>query len=187
VYSDSHKNISDIDLLTRYQASRDAALLGILYDRYALLVLGICMKYLKDEEAAKDSMHQVFLKGFQELLKYNITHFKAWICQIARNYCLMQLRTKKWDHLPEDASELRAEEPVEVQALLLQDEILDYIPVALASLNTEQQTCIRLFYLEQKSYQEIADSTSYSIKEVKSYIQNGKRNLKKRLEALKQS
>ena len=49
---------------------------------------------------------------------------------------------------------------------------------SLEELNPEQKQCLILFYLEKKSYQEISENTGFSLMQVKSYIQNGKRNLK---------
>ena len=45
-------------------------------------------------------------------------------------------------------------------------------------LNPEQKQTVELFYLQEKSYKEIVDQTGFSMNDVKSYIQNGKRNLK---------
>jgi RNA polymerase sigma-70 factor (ECF subfamily) len=53
---------------------------------------------------------------------------------------------------------------------------------AIEELSAEQKKCVDLFYLKEKSYVEIAEITGFTLNEVKSYIQNGKRNLKIKLE-----
>jgi RNA polymerase sigma-70 factor (ECF subfamily) len=46
------------------------------------------------------------------------------------------------------------------------------------TLGDEQKQCVKLFYLQEKCYKEITESTGFDMNKVKSYIQNGKRNLK---------
>ena len=88
------ENTSDKELLDKFYATQNNAWLGILLQRYTVLLLGVCMKYLKNEEKAKDAVQQIFLKVIAELQKYKVDHFKSWLYMIARNYCLMQLRDK---------------------------------------------------------------------------------------------
>src|SRR5688572_15955898 len=64
----------------------------MLLQRYTLLLLGVCMKYLKDEEEAKDAVQQIFLKVITELPKYMVDYFKSWLYMVARNHCLMKIR-----------------------------------------------------------------------------------------------
>lgn len=65
----------------------------------------------------------------------------------------------------------------------LQDErMLKDLEEAMQHLKKEQKTCIRMFYLQRKSYQSIAEETGFNLLQVKSYIQNGKRNLRLLLE-----
>ena len=58
------------------------------------------------------------------------------------------------------------------------------LETALKTLNKEQKWCVELFYYKNKSYNEIIDITGYTANEVKSHIQNGKRNLKLKLTEL---
>jgi len=151
-----------------------------LLQRYTLLLLGVCMKYLKNEEEAKDSVQQIFLKVIQELKKYKVEYFKSWIYMVAKNHCLMKLREKQGKTVTEITDRIAAVPGVETdqQALIQNDLTLDLMEEALKQMNPEQQQCVTLFYLQKKSYQEISDKTGYSMLQVKSYIQNGKRNLK---------
>lgn len=182
--TDKYSHITDSELLQHYLQTDDNDWLGALLERYTLLLFGVCMKYLGNEADARDAVQQIFLKIIQELRKYPVDYFKSWVYKIAKNYCLTQLRdkkNKKTEELPEHHvttawqtthydGEAGTELPVEI------------LKTALTELNEEQRQCVTLFYLEKKSYQQIATSTNYSFMQVKSYIQNGKRNLKQIIE-----
>jgi len=171
------ENISDNELLEKYKIDQDSQWLGILLQRYTLLLLGVCMKYLKNEEAAKDAVQQVFLKAITALPKTNVEYLKSWLYTIARNHCLMQLRDKtKWVTISTEADiqDNSFFEPFDTN----KEQTIAILEKALIELNPPQKACVSLFYLEKKSYQEIVAVTGFSLLQVKSYIQNGKRNLK---------
>jgi RNA polymerase sigma-70 factor (ECF subfamily) len=189
VKQDKHSHITDQELLEQFYADHNNEWLGILLQRYTLLLLGVCMKYLKDEDEAKDSVQQVFLKVIQELHKYKVEYFKSWLYMVAKNHCLMRLRDRQ--ARPADSfgrgkmtveinERLSAtpEEETDRQALLQNDYTLELMGDALKELAPEQQQCVTLFYLEKKTYQQVSDKTKFTMLQVKSYIQNGKRNLK---------
>ncbi len=177
---DKYNHITDQELLEKFYADHNNEWLGILLQRYTLLLLGVCMKYLKNEEEAKDSVQQVFLKVIQELHKYKVEYFKSWLYMVAKNHCLMKLRDRQGKIPAELTEKITAtpEEETDRQALLQNDHTLNLMEAGLKELNREQQQCVTLFYLEKKSYQEITEETGFSMLQVKSYIQNGKRNLK---------
>lgn len=184
-----YAHMTDQELLEKFHDDHNNEWLGILLQRYTLLLLGVCMKYLKDEEDAKDSVQQVFLKVIQELHKYKVEYFKSWLYMVAKNHCLMKLREKQGKITVEITDRFNgAEEITPDQRTLQQDDLTyDLMTDALKELNPEQQQCVTLFYLQKKSYQEVSETTGFSMLQVKSYIQNGKRNLKilieKKLEA----
>jgi RNA polymerase sigma-70 factor (ECF subfamily) len=183
--TDKYKHIDDNELLQQFYSDRNNEWLGILLQRYTLMLLGVCMKYLKNEEEAKDCVQQVFLKSITELQKYKVDYFKSWIYMVAKNQCLMKLRNK--GRLPIEINEqlLSAPDNTEDRKTLADKDLtLDMLEIALQQLNKEQQQCIILFYLEKKSYQEITAASGYTLMKVKSHIQNGKRNLKIILERL---
>jgi RNA polymerase sigma-70 factor (ECF subfamily) len=172
-------HISDAELLNRFYADQDNEWLGILLERYTMLLLGVSMKYLKNEEEARDAVQQVFLKAINELHKYKVEYFKSWIYMIAKNHCLMQLRNKgRFNAEITEQTLTTPAEPESNQVHIEKDQTLDKLATALLQLNKEQQLCVTLFYLEKKSYQEITAQTNFSLLQVKSHIQNGKRNLK---------
>ena len=174
-----NKHISDQELLERFYADRDNQWLGILLERYTLLLLGVCMKYLKNEELARDSVQQIFLKAITELQKYRVEYFKSWIYMVAKNHCLMQLRDKPGKNTIEVKENIPAEtDETDKESLLLNEKTYEYMGEALKELNADQQVCVTLFYMEKKSYQQITEQTGYSMMQVKSHIQNGKRNMR---------
>jgi len=178
VTTDLYKDISDKELLERFRQHHNSEWLGILLQRYTLLLFGVCMKYLKNEEEAKDCVQQIFLKVIQEIPKYEIDYFKSWLYMVARNQCLTILRDRKGKvpvELPVISDSTREEEDVDITDKVLADGLLDE---ALSELNKEQHECISLFYMQKKSYMDISVQTGYSLQQVKSYIQNGKRNLR---------
>lgn len=172
--------MTDQQLLERFYADHNNEWLGILLQRYTLLLLGVCMKYLKNEDDAKDSVQQVFLKVIQELQKYKVEYFKSWIYMVAKNHCLMKLRDSQ-GKVPREINEQLLAAPEEVndrQELLRNDLTIEVMQDSLKELNAEQGQCVTLFYLQKKSYQEISTLTGFTMLQVKSYIQNGKRNLR---------
>ena len=174
-----YNDIEDNELLQRFYADHDNEWLGIILQRYTMLLLGVCMKYLKNEEEAKDAVQQVFLKAINELHKYKVDYFKSWIYMVAKNHCLMKLRDKgKYTSEINDQLMATPDETTDKNNYIEKDKALTNMAEALLQLNKEQQVCITLFYLEKKSYQEITEQTQFSLLQVKSHIQNGKRNLK---------
>ena len=176
--------VSDQQLLENFYTDHNTEWLGILLPRYTLLLLGVCMKYLKNEEEAKDCVQQIFLKVITELQKYRVDYFKSWLYMVAKNHCLMKIRDKQ-GKTPVELTEKymsAADEKVDLQNLQQDDHTLNLMTDALRELSKEQEQCVTLFYLEKKSYQEISDETGFTMMQVKSYIQNGKRNLRLLLE-----
>jgi RNA polymerase sigma-70 factor (ECF subfamily) len=178
------QNFSDEQVIAQYKQTNDPELIGMLFKRYTHLVFGVCMKYLKDQHASEDAVMEIFEKLFADLLQNEIVNFKSWLYSVSKNYCLMQLRKNKstekisltWDdsygqNFMELAGELH---PNNKDTL---EENYEKLLKALVELNEEQSQCIDLFYFKDKSYKEIELLTGYEQKQIKSYIQNGKRNL----------
>lgn len=177
---DAHiKKWNDQQLLEKYLEEKDNYFLGILLERYTMLILGVAMKYLKNEEDAKDAVQQIFLKVSLELQKYKVDYFKSWLYTVTRNHCLMQLRQKPLSRvsaLPDDIAAAPGE--ISLNSIFEKETLLENLHASLAQLSEGQKTCVTLFYLEKKSYQEITAITGMDNLQVKSNIQNGKRNLK---------
>lgn len=168
--------LDDEALLARYKQSGDLELLGALYHRHMHLVYGVSLKYYKDPEESKDAVMQIFEKLVDVIPDQEIHNFKSWLYVVTRNYCLMALRKQKVEIDSQSIFmetdyllHLNGEEQEDHQASL---------DKALLNLPEHQRRCIQLFYYQNQSYLEIAEETGYALKKVKSYIQNGKRNLK---------
>lgn len=158
-------------------------MLGILFNRYMTMVYGVCLKYLKDRDDSKDAVMQVFEKLVQTLRTHDVTWFKSWLYTTTRNHCLMQLRARKGRNFDEkDAFLMESSLEVHPEDGQELEENLAKLEKCLERLNEEQQHCVRLFFLQQKSYRQIIDATGFDFNQVKSHIQNGKRNLKNCLE-----
>lgn len=179
MYKDVYAHIEDKELLDRYLAENDNKWIGILLQRYTMLLLGVCMKYLRNEEEAKDAVQQIFLKVITEVPKYKITFFKSWLYMVAKNVCLMRLR-KRQEHIPIELTDqlIQPDDAPSKEAYREKENTHTYIEEALEELNAEQKVCVSLFYLKKQSYQQITVTTGFTLLQVKSFIQNGKRNLK---------
>jgi len=176
---------SDAGLISEYIKSNDSLYVGELFERYTHLVFGVCLKYLKNEEDSKDAVMQIFEKLLSDLKEHEISNFKSWLYSVAKNHCLMSFRkekvaTKAKDGLKEEIEFDFMEFPVEphLNNEALNNDKSQILQNAINLLNERQKICVELFYLKEKSYNEVAEITGYSLKEVKSSIQNGKRNLK---------
>jgi RNA polymerase sigma factor (sigma-70 family) len=181
--------------VSHYKKSKEPAYVGELFERYTDLAFLVAMKYVKRQDDAKDIVMQVFEKMIVDLTRYDVRNFKFWLHTVVKNQALSYLDKQQRSHrtimemqqngVPHSSS---AEQEERLHALLdgadLQSTRLNELPKAIESLRPEQRTCIELFYLKQASYKEIADKTGYTLMQVKSYIQNGKRNLKNSLSQL---
>lgn len=175
--------VSDEELVECYRNSHDVKYIGELYVRYTHLVYGVCLKYLKKEDAAQDAVMQIFEGLIQSLKKHQIIAFRPWLHTVVRNHCMMQFRedTKNAKKTKEIQDSPLSIVETEEEIHLLENEkakLVDYLNEGLLDLKKEQAECVQAFYIEDMSYQQIAEKYSYSINEVKSHIQNGKRNLK---------
>ncbi len=175
-----YDHISEQELLESFYSDRNNEWLGILLQRYTLLLFGVCMKYLKNEEEARDAVQQIFLKVITELQRYKVEYFKSWLYMVAKNHCLMKIRATQGKRETELKEEITgpAEDGDHISSIREKDVTLNLMNESLEELNKEQKDCVTLFYLEKRSYQEITESTGLSMMQVKSHIQNGKRNLR---------
>jgi len=178
-------NKSDGELLTEFKSGGDLEVFGELYSRYIHLVYGVCLKYLKEREEAKDGVMQIFEKLIIEIPKHNIENFRSWLHVVTKNYCLMQLRSGKSEK--EKFSEWLNDPSVFMETVtdlhpLDEDEDSKSLDRALEDcierLKDVQKMCIRQFYFENRCYNEISVNLGLNEKKVKSHLQNGKRNLK---------
>ena len=175
----SASELSDSDLVVSYKQSGDVKVLGDLFQRYMDLVYGVCLKYLKVPENAQDSVISIFEELVVKLRKHEVDNFKAWLYTLAKNHCLMRLRSeKKQPFVTFDVELMQSEENLHLDGELEKEENFKKLDYCLGQLQPEQKAVIELFYLKGKCYNEIAETTGIEWNKVRSYIQNGRRNLK---------
>ena len=181
------KNYNDLDdraLIAAYRNKGDRKAVGVLFERYSHLVYGVCMKYLKNQDDSKDATLNIFEKLMEDLKRFNIEKFSYWIHSVARNYCLMQLRSRKSMYSIDDENGpgidgiMEAHQQDHHSTTDSTEQQLVLLEEAISNLNEEQRICVELFYLKKYCYQDVAEISGFTLLEVKSYIQNGKRNLK---------
>lgn len=171
----------DLELVQQYRRTGDLGLIGMLFERHTEMVYLICLRYLEEEEESKDATMQVFEQLIVALKRHEVSNFKSWLHSLTKNHCLQLLRTRRLKGkvtqalTPEQDTtaggmQLSADEQQELELQALEQGMIH--------LPAEQRTCLELFYLQQRSYKEIVEITGCDMKQVKSYIQNGRRNLK---------
>ncbi len=169
----------DTSLIARYKMSGDLEVLGVLYNRYMHLVFGVCLNYLKDEEQSKDAVMQIFEELVLKLKMHEVQNFKSWLHVLARNHCLMAIRKLgRHDTISLEDAFVENSEFVHLDIDDTKETRLTVMEKCMETLPDEQRVSVDLFYLQEKCYKEVADITGYDMAKVKSYIQNGKRNLK---------
>lgn len=170
---------SDEELLERYRQTGDLALAGELYQRYMELVYGVCLKYLKTPEDAQDSVLAIFEELVTKLKKHEVEHFRGWLHTVAKNHCLMRLRSeKKSPTVNFDVELVQSADEGHLEDGLDKEEHFRKLEYCMGQLAENQRVVIDLFYLKGKCYQEICAETGLDWNQVRSFIQNGRRNLK---------
>jgi len=177
-------NLTDIELIEEVKSGKRKMAMGELYKRYSHLMFGVGLKYLKRKEEAEDILMLVFEKLDSKIIKSDIKNLKNWLYTIIKNECLMKLRkTNRLTTDVETALLFKADDSSQqLKDVVLKEQKYITLENAIVQLKDQQQECIQLFYLKGKCYDEIVTATGFDLKKVKSYIQNGKRNLKLILE-----
>ena len=175
----TYKSWSDDELLKQFIATSNQEIFGELYSRYIPLVYGLCLKYLQQAEDAEDAVMHIYEELSKKVSNYEIVNFKTWLYSVAKNHCLQILR-KGQPHFFEEIDE-RLMESENFEHLIdgsESEEKESALNFCLGTLPDEQKKCVSLFFLEELSYADIVEKTGFLLSKVKSYIQNGKRNLK---------
>ena len=185
-FKKKHKPLSETELLIEYRQKGDLSILGKLYEPQMEMVFAIAMKYFKDEDEAKDTVMALFEELIPKLHNHEVENFKAWLGMVARNYCLMALRKKNLvlvddeilnnENSNHNFMEFSTTEHLTDDWDLEQN--LTNLERCLETLNLEQKQTVELFFMQEKTYQEVSQLTGFEVNKVKSYLQNGKRNLK---------
>jgi RNA polymerase sigma-70 factor (ECF subfamily) len=190
LFNKRHINkLSDSELLNEIAFNQNKLAIGELYHRYAHLIFGVALKYLKNKSDAEDVVMLIF-ENVEKKIKTShtntklIKHLKNWLYTITKHECLMALRKKNIQTSPIEYTLLtKADTSIEnLESFRIKDFKLELLEAAIEKLKPNQKICIEAFYINNKSYDIIAKETGFELKKVKSYVQNGKRNLKILLE-----
>jgi len=175
----SFLSLEDDVLVKVYKTSANQEALAVFYQRYAGLIYGTCMKYLKDVEKAADASADIYTELVEKLLKYEVDQPKAWLYMLTKNHCLQKLRKEK-NHSESSFSEefMQSPDDFNLEDMQQKETQLDRMHDCIEQLKLEQKQAITMFYLEKKCYQDIAQITGHAWNQVRSLIQNGRRNLK---------
>lgn len=174
-----NKEQDDATLLSQYKHTGDLEVLGVLYNRYMHLVFGVCLNYLKDEELSKDAVMQIFEELIIKLKIHEVQNFKSWLHVLTRNHCLMAMRkSAKNNTVSIEDTFVENTDFVHLDIDDTKEHQLTAMEKCMDTLPEEQRLSVDLFYLQEKCYKDVAEITGYDLLKVKSYIQNGKRNLK---------
>jgi len=182
--SQKHKKLSDKDLIVSFRQHGDTAMIDELFNRYGHHVLSICYHYLKSADESKDAVIEIFQKLLKTLEKEEIKQINRWLSIVTRNHCISKLRKvsrKKIVYLESNDLDKMYVENFDLERHIIErDERnrLNQVKIAFKKLNIWQRKCLLLFYDYEKSYREIAETLGITLGQVKSHIQNGKRNLR---------
>jgi RNA polymerase sigma-70 factor (ECF subfamily) len=172
-------SLTDEELLNAFKRTADQEMLAQLYLRYTDLVYGVCMKYFKNAEISKDAVMNTYQELLTKLQTNEVQNFKSWLYVVVKNHCLMQLRKEKKNITVEfTPAVMQSEDFTHLDDVLEKENELKKLEFCIEHLPAEQKQSIQLFYLKNKCYNEIVETTGYDWNKVRSLIQNGRRNLK---------
>jgi RNA polymerase sigma factor (sigma-70 family) len=171
--------LSDQELIEQYRSTSNSWYAGELFRRYNQLITAVAYNYMQNSVDTEDAVMEVFEIILRDLQQHEVSNFKTWVYSVTKHHCLKILKKNPLQvtDVEQALRNMAAEEAPQSEAVKLEEQ-LEKLKEALERLSEEQQKCIELFYFKEKSYKEVSDLTGYSVNEVKSYLQNGKRNLK---------
>jgi RNA polymerase sigma-70 factor, ECF subfamily len=178
----TYTKLDDGELVRLFSENADLEVLGVLYKRYMYLVYGVCLKYFANREESQDAVMQIFEVLIREVPRFEIRNFKNWLYGVTRNHCLMQLRKDTADRKRQEkiSAEFFMESTTDIHPIEENNDeaMQERLRMCMGQLREEQRRCVELFYYHQYCYREIAAELLLDENKVKSYIQNGKRNLR---------
>lgn len=176
------KKLSDDKLIDKYRKSGDSYYVAELFQRYTHLIVAVNTKYLSSKEDIEDATMQVFEILLDDLKKHEVRNFKPWLYSVVKNNSLKFKKSNSAYVNQDEEMELEDDNGSELQEKEILEKQLDQLEAVMSGLKDDQKDCLKLFYLEKRSYKEITEITGLDMNKVKSHIQNGKRKLKIELE-----
>jgi RNA polymerase sigma-70 factor (ECF subfamily) len=170
---------TDEELIEQFRKTGDSEFFGQLYNRYIPLIYGLCLKYLQDENKSQDAVMEIFEMLLPKIASYEIKVFKTWLYSVVKNHCFLLIKNNKREIMVDfDANHMESESVLALLSEDVDEERESALNYCMTKLSEPQRIAISKFFYEEMSYADIVEVTGYDLKSVKSYIQNGKRNLK---------
>jgi RNA polymerase sigma-70 factor (ECF subfamily) len=164
----------------------DRASQKALYEQNYGKMLGVCLRYCRSSDEAKDVLHEGFMKVFNNLKNYSGTgSFEGWIRRIMVNTAIDHLRKNKQNYLivstvhANEKAAVMADEVAEEDILMSIDK--EEILKAVQELTPAYRTVFNLYVIEEYTHKEIAELLDISEGTSKSNLSKAKFNLKKNL------
>lgn len=173
---------TDSELINQYKQNENQDALSLLYNRYITLIYGLCLKYLKDESHGKDAVMDIYELVSKKLKTHDVSNFKSWLYVLSKNHCLGVLRKNQTTLTKQKQAEVMYSDQIYHPDNIDREDHIQKLEKCMEQLQEEQSTCIKMFYFEKQSYQEIVSYLELEWNQVRSHIQNGRRNLKNCLE-----
>ena len=162
-----------------YRSTGDSEYFGQLYNRYIPLIYGVCLKYLQDEDRSQDAVMEIFENLLPKICDYDVKVFRTWLYSVVKNHCFHVIKSNKREITVDfDSNLMESDTVLTLLGEDVDDEREDALNYCMARLSEPQRIAVSKFFYEDMSYADIVETTGYDLKSVKSYIQNGKRNLK---------
>jgi len=171
--------LSDEQLVARYRDGDDMDALAFLFDKYLDLIFGVCMKYFKQPQDSEDGTMAVFEVLVVKLKTHDVHNFKSWLYVLTKHYCLQKLR-QRGKTLTKNSEDILMQlvDEVHPDDVYLIESRENGLRECIQQLPADQKRTVQLFYFESQSYVEIADTMSVDKEKGRSFIQNGRRNLR---------
>lgn len=182
-----YPDLTDEEMILLFQSKEDMEILGSLYNRYLAMMMGLCLKYLNRQDAAEDAVMEIFEILHRRLPNHQVENFSAWLYRLASNHCLDILRKQQRTlaqnvQIMQSVKDERHNDDWLVDEVKEKEAVLTKMEKCLEQLNDNQKMSIQLFYLKKQSYEDVSKKLGATWAQTRSYIQNGRRNMKKCME-----
>lgn len=177
---EDHEARSDEELVAKYQASGDQDFFAVLWQRHWLRIRKLCLAFTGDPAGAEDLAARAITLAWRRIHSFQDGDFSAWLAVIARNCCIDQARSA-WARLVSLTGEgiaATADQHPEQGCSCSEDRTFTAeLEQLVNQLPDQQRIAVKLFFIDGYSYQQIAGLMQCEVKQVKSYLQNGKKKL----------
>ncbi len=169
---------ADADVHARLHAKQYREALSLLLPRYRDKVFRLCFSMLRDRALAEDVTQEIFLKVWRALPGYGAqASLSTWIYAISRNTCLSELRRRKPTVSIDQDEESYDSEVAALSAPEQDDSATVSVSQVLDQLPERYRQAVTLFYMEDKSYEQTAQSLGLPLGTVKALLHRARKRL----------